>query len=64
MRIDPYDKPKKANDKIDEEEIYLPSVMAFQPRYKTPTEAVSSKVAIKEPSTFELEPYKEKKITN
>lgn len=35
----------------------LPSVMDFQPKYKTPTVAVSSKVATKEPSTLELEPY-------
>ena len=35
----------------------LPSVMAFQPKYKTPTAAVSSKVATKEPSIFESEPY-------
>ena len=41
----------------------LPSVMDFQPKYKTPTEAVSSKVAMKEPSTFELEPYG-KKVSN
>jgi len=39
----------------------LPSVMPFQARYKTPTDAVSRKVATKEPSTFELEPCKDKK---
>ena len=38
----------------------LPSVMAFQAKYKTPTAAVSNKVAMKEPSTFELEAYGKK----
>jgi hypothetical protein len=52
--------PKEANE-IDDGG--LPSVMAFQAKYKTPTVAVSSKVATKEPSTLELEPY-EKKISN
>ena len=37
----------------------LPSVMVSQARYKTPTDAVSSKVAMKEPSTFILEAFKE-----
>ena len=39
----------------------LPSVMAFQPKYRTPTAAVSSKVATKEPSIFESEPYESEK---
>lgn len=32
--------------------ISLPSVMFFHARYRTPTAAVSSTVATKEPSTF------------
>lgn len=39
----------------------LPSVMPFHARYNTPTDAVSNKVATKEPSTFELEPYKRRR---
>lgn len=62
MRKDLHDKPKEANE-IDDGEKDLPSVMAFQAMYKTPTAAVSSRVATKEPSTFELEPY-EKKVSN
>ena len=41
----------------------LPSVMDLQAKYKTTTAAVSSKVATKEPSTFELVPY-EKNFSN
>lgn len=44
-----------------EREEYLPSVMDCQSRYRGTTDAVSSKVATKEPSTFELEPCKEMK---
>lgn len=56
------DKPKEVNE-IDDGERDLPSVMDFQAKYRTPTVAVSSKVATKEPSTLELEPY-EKKVSN
>ena len=46
---------------------FLPSVMALQAKYKTPTAAVSSKVATKEPSTLALEPYEigeKKRVSN
>lgn len=54
------DAQKRQGESSMREKIHLPSVMLFQPRNRTPTAAVSSKVATKEPSTLELEPYKEK----
>jgi hypothetical protein len=57
VRKDLYGKPKEANEIERGREIYLPSVMDLQAKYKTPIAAVSSKVATKEPSTLELEPY-------
>lgn len=56
MRKDLHDNSKE----IDDGERDLPSVMDFQAKYKTPTAAVSIKVATKEPSTLELEPYEKK----
>ena len=52
---------KRRKGCVDNGKRDLPSVIAFQPKYKTPTAAVSSKVATKEPSTFEPEPYKGRK---
>jgi hypothetical protein len=51
---------KSRRERMRSRETNEPSVILFQPRYKTPTAAVSSKVARNDPSTFESEAYTKK----